>query len=148
MGPKSGPDTTRGSHPHIDDVESIDSWSMDVENIDAAHSTRNFMDASHWNKLLAPLEKTERADDRFDSHRMSFSPPNCKYLVPYRSTMFLYIKICPAVILPAFITATKVCKAVCDDGIRQRLKVTSVYSESSELGFQYSTQAVGKTTRS
>src|SRR5262245_30350874 len=31
---------------------------------------------------------------------------NYKYLVPYRSTMLLYIKIFPA----AFITATKVCK--------------------------------------
>lgn len=60
--------------------------------------------------------------------------------------MLLYIKICPAVTLPAFITATMACKAICDDGIRQRLKVTSVYSESAGLGLKYSTQAVGRAT--
>ena len=75
-------------------------------------------------------------------------PYNYKYLVPYRSTMLLYIKIFPAVILPAFITVTKVCKDMCDDGIRQRLKVTSVYSKSSGMGFKYSAQPVGKATHS
>jgi hypothetical protein len=53
---------------------------------------------------------------------LPLAAPNYKYLVPYRS------------------------KAIGNDGICQRLKVTSVYSESSGLGFKYSTQAVGRAT--
>jgi hypothetical protein len=58
--------------------------------------------------------------------------PNYKYLVPYSTTLLLYIKISLALTLTALITVTIICKAICNSAISQRLKVTSVYSASLE----------------
>jgi len=43
---------------------------------------------------------------------------------------------------------TMICKVVCDDPIRQKLKAASVYSEASEFGAQYRAQTVRRATYS
>jgi len=59
---------------------------------------------------------------------------NQDYLVPYRTAFLLYITVRDAVTGTAFTMETMICKAVCDDPIRQRLKAASVYSGAFEFG--------------
>jgi len=59
--------------------------------------------------------------------------PNQDYLVPYRTAFLLYITVRDAVTGTAFTMETMICKAVCDDPIRQRLEAASVYSGASEF---------------
>src|SRR5437870_4501788 len=90
--------------------------------------------------LLVPIECVLN----LVQHRLA----NYVYLVPYSTTLLLYIKICFTVSLTVFIMGTMICKAICKDAIRQRLKAASVYSESLGLGSCYRIQAVSRATHS
>ena len=50
------------------------------------------------------------------------------------TAFLLYVTVAVAVTWIAFTMGTMICKVVCDDPIRQKLKAASVYSEASEFG--------------
>ena len=60
--------------------------------------------------------------------------PNQDYLVPYTTVFLVYITVRAAVSWTAFTMETMICKAVCDDPIRQRLKAAFVFSGACEFG--------------